>query len=495
MAVGLPGQQKCAPCHPREVTAFAASPMGRSLSDPAKQAAGKVEHQKSGSQVSIGLVRGAMEHRLDHRGLTARHEVAYSVGAGQVGYSYLVRIGAYLFQSPVSYYTQTHSWDLTPGYESESVLDFDHPVLSGCLFCHTGSVRFARGSKNQYEKDALSPISCERCHDASEEHIRRPVVGTILNPAKLKGAARDSVCEQCHLEGETRILNPGADWWDFKPGAATEQVFATYVRSFSDRRIPAVSQAEQLRQSACSRGSGGKLWCGSCHNPHGKQLDTREVCLSCHASLFASAKHAPAAECKSCHMPPLRATNVAHAALTDHRIPRRPGPSQAKAASERPLIAWREPAANVRQRDLGLAFYEAGATHQDWADLERGYNLLKPLAASSAGDVDVEAALGSMLAGMGEADAAVGYLEKACLRSPDDARLRFLLGAALAGQGRLPRAATELEQAIRLDPSMQAAYEQLAAVYGRMGNEAMRRRTIDSYLKFMPDSIRFRLKR
>jgi hypothetical protein len=64
--------------------------------------------------------------------------LAYSVGAGMVGYSYMVRLGRYLYQSPASYYTQTKSWDLTPGYETESNLDFTHQISSGCLFCHTG---------------------------------------------------------------------------------------------------------------------------------------------------------------------------------------------------------------------------------------------------------------------------------------------------------------------------------------------------------------------
>jgi len=39
----------------------------------------------------------------------------------------MVRLGQYLFQSPVSYYTQTNRWDLTPGYETEP-----HHLSSGC---------------------------------------------------------------------------------------------------------------------------------------------------------------------------------------------------------------------------------------------------------------------------------------------------------------------------------------------------------------------------
>jgi len=44
------------------------------------------------------------------------------------------------------------------------------------------------------------------------------VPGSIVNPAKLQQAARDSICEQCHLAGEVRIPNPGKSMADFQPG-------------------------------------------------------------------------------------------------------------------------------------------------------------------------------------------------------------------------------------------------------------------------------------
>jgi len=42
-------------------------------------------------------------------------------------------------------------------------------------------------------------ITCERCHGPSEKHLADPRAGTIVNPSKLAPAARDSICEQCHL--------------------------------------------------------------------------------------------------------------------------------------------------------------------------------------------------------------------------------------------------------------------------------------------------------
>ncbi|MGC9951843.1 MAG: hypothetical protein ABSF64_36315 [Bryobacteraceae bacterium] len=128
----------CARCHPSETAAFEQSPMGKSVGPPSVFAAGRIVHKLSGSTVTIQQRGPALEHRLERRGVVAAYPLAYSVGAGMVGYSYMVRLGRYLYQSPASYYTQTKSWDLTPGYETESNLDFTHQISSGCLFCHTG---------------------------------------------------------------------------------------------------------------------------------------------------------------------------------------------------------------------------------------------------------------------------------------------------------------------------------------------------------------------
>ena len=217
----------CARCHPSEAAAFERSPMGRSVGPPSVFAEGRVTHKLSGSTIAIHRDGSLLEHRLERSGAVAEYPVAYSVGAGIVGYSYMVRLGQYLFQSPVSYYTQTQSWDLTPGYEAERHLDFTHQISSGCLFCHTGSVNLIGRTASQFGDPPFTPISCQRCHGSPAAHLQNPIAGSIVNPAKLAPSRRDSVCEQCHLEGEVRILNPGRDWWDFQAGQAAESVFVT----------------------------------------------------------------------------------------------------------------------------------------------------------------------------------------------------------------------------------------------------------------------------
>jgi predicted CXXCH cytochrome family protein len=494
-------QEPCARCHPSEVAAFKQSPMGRSIGPPSVFEEGRIIHKLSASTITIQKHDSQLEHTLERRGVIAKYPVAYSVGAGIVGYSYLVRLGHYLFQSPVSYYTQTKSWDLTPGYETDSHLDFTHQISSGCLFCHTGSVNLVKGTDNQFGDPPFTPISCERCHGSAAAHLKNPGPGSIVNPAKLAPAARDSVCEQCHLEGETRILNPGRDWWDFNAGQTTESVFVTYLRPADRGTLRAVSQSELLARSRCARESGGRLWCGTCHNPHGGTQGNQEnraqaiqkVCLSCHSDLFAAGRHKPAEECVSCHMPRLRPTNVAHSAVTDHSIPRKPHGQQFKDGDNPELKAWREPDPALVRRDLGLAYFEMASASHAGPDLLQAYQILSQLSPHERQDPAVEADLGSILLAQAQTQLAIQMFSRASAQQPSNARYVYCLGTALERAGKTEEAVKELKRSIELDPSRPDAYLELAALYKKAGRETESRNMLREYLRFMPQNLQLRL--
>lgn len=496
LAIGR-AEEPCARCHPSEVAAFERSPMGKSVGPPLVFAEGRIVHKLSESTVTIHASGPLVEHKLDRRGVVAKYPVAYSVGAGIVGYSYMVWLGRYLFQSPVSYYTQTKSWDLTPGYETEAHLDFTHQISSGCLFCHTGSVNLIGGTANQFGDPPFMPISCDRCHGSPAAHLKKPVPGSIVNPAKLTPSRRDSVCEQCHLEGEFRILNPGRDWWDFQPRQAAESIFVTYLRTAARGTLRAVSQSELLAQSQCAKQSGGRLWCGTCHNPHANEKDRvhalQQVCLSCHSDLFAARRHQAAAECVSCHMPRLRPTNVAHSAITDHMIPRIPRAQQPdRGGANEGLKAWREPDTELVRRDLGLAYFDLAATTQTISDLQQAYQILSQLPLQERQDPAVEADLGSLLLKQGQTQLAIQMFARASAQQPSNARYVYCLGAALESAGKMDGAVKELKRSIELDPSQPDAYLELAQLYGKAGQGAESRKAIQKYLLFMPQNIRLR---
>ena len=439
-----------------------------------------------------------MLQALTSHGLTAEYRVAYAVGAGKVGYSYLISLPPFLFQSPVSYYSQAGVWDVTPGYEPEHTLDFTHPIVEGCVFCHANRPNLRAGTQNKFNEPALTPISCERCHGSTAAHLAKPVPGSIVNPAKLAGAARDSVCEQCHLEGEARILNPGKHWHDFEAGEPLEAVFSTYLN-----RVPAtegkkaVSHAEQLSLSRCARESGGRLWCGTCHNPHSevayRAQDIRNTCLGCHAQLFTAQKHKPADECVTCHMPKLRPSNVAHAAITDHFIAlpdsgNKPGPPQPGTTG---LSAWRDAGGELAERNLALARFQIAAGTKDSHQILRAYETLSHLPKQDR-DPEVLATLGSILLEQGYRDVGVSLYKQAVAAEPGNARYAFVLGAAYANQGQQTAAIEELRHSIVLDPSSPDAYRKLVDIYDKAGQPAQSRQVIKDYLKLMPQNLEFR---
>ena len=170
---------------------------------------------------------------MERGGEVSEYQVAYVIGSGSHAEGYLIQIADHLFQSPICYYTNRRAYDLAPGYERISDPDFTRPVGEECVLCHSGRPLHVAGTANRYTPPVFTEeaISCERCHGAAEEHLRRPVPGSIVNPARLAPAARDSICEQCHLAGVTRILNPGRSFEDFRPGQRLEEVFTVYVRA------------------------------------------------------------------------------------------------------------------------------------------------------------------------------------------------------------------------------------------------------------------------
>src|SRR6185436_14326297 len=100
--------------------------------------------------------------------------------------------------SPVSYFAQRGDWGVSPGYEAAPMLDFDRPITTECLFCHSGEVRTVGTASNRYADPPFVSlgITCERCHGSAGDHPKNPSRRNIVNPARLDQRARDSVCEQ-----------------------------------------------------------------------------------------------------------------------------------------------------------------------------------------------------------------------------------------------------------------------------------------------------------
>jgi Tetratricopeptide repeat len=469
--------------------------MGNSIGLPAALPVGRITHELTGAVITIDRHNSQMIQRLAGD-LTAAYPIAYQIGANRVGHTFLVQIGSYLFESPASWY-RSHGWDFSPGYANEPELDFDRLVDARCLFCHSDRPEFSGAEGHRFSKGQLSAISCDRCHGPGEEHARHPSAANIVNPVKLTPTARDSICEQCHLEGMTRMLNPGKRWLDFQPGEVFEQVAVTYLGSRQGRTAHAVSQSEQLASSKCMTASGERLWCATCHNPHKQKTEATEVrvaCVSCHPSLSKAAHPAPPSECVSCHMPRLTADDIPHAANTDHSIPRQPRRfDQAGNAAPDTLVPWREPPAEFRDRDLGLAEIIAGDRYRSAALHESGTRMLEQLPVTAD---EKDAKLLTALAGdaleKGNVERGLALARRAVESAPDSGLAAFVLAKALRQTGDIAGAEREYQRATEVDPSSKEPWIELVKLYQAQGQVKDSLATIDRYLEWNPQSIIFR---
>jgi tetratricopeptide (TPR) repeat protein len=444
-----------------------------------------------------------MLQRIERGGLTGEYPIDYVVGSGNAGFSYLTKIGDRLFQSPISYYARRDIWDMAPGFEKYPAPEFNRSVQTECMWCHADPLRSDDGVVGLPESaiDEHVAISCARCHGPAERHLAEPMSGNIINPAKLPLIERDSVCEQCHLSGEARVLNPGKDFPDFAPGMRLEEVFSTYLYELpagdADRQaLKVISHAEQLRLSACAQASGGRLWCGTCHNPHEDPASSPGFhgakCLSCHAGTLEAEHASQSKDCVRCHMPRQPVYDGGHSSFTNHRIARRPQADAGRPAPGQLLQAWREPEAALQQRNLGLAHIKAGDAHRSEQHYNEGYRLLAGAYEKFSDDPDVSSALGRMLVLKGAVKPAEAMLEKAVHLQPANATAYLHLAVARRAAEETSGAIEALEAALKTDPYLIPAYQMLAKIHADSGDEESRRRTWQRYLEVFPRSINAR---
>lgn len=486
LSCGLRADQPCASCHPKEVEGYAKSGMARSLAPVTNTPVapdGSFEHAFSQTRFVIHSAKQSFS-RKDESG---EESAAFVIGSGNHAFGFLVEVGDRLFQSPLSYYTKRQIWDVAPGYEQDPHPDFSRPVTAECVFCHSGKPLPVTDSVNRFQPGMFAEygISCERCHGDATAHLKNPVKGSILNPASMHGTARASVCEQCHLTGETRIPNPGKTISDFKPGQVLEDFYTTYVAAQAQgESIKVVSHAEQLALSMCARKSGDKLWCGTCHNPHDKPAQPaayfRDRCLSCHAATLDVAHAAPGRDCVGCHMPKSPTKDGGHTAFTNHRIARNPE-ADSNAAQPDTLNAWRDPGPALRDRNLALALVTVGLETKSSAEVIRGYRLLNQVVKSFPDDPAVLTSLGSVLMKGKQPAEALKCFERAASTKPNYAPYYVDIAAALVAADKPAEAVQPLKKALALEPLLEQAVELLGEIYTEEGRTKEAEQLIETY--------------
>jgi hypothetical protein len=473
------GAGRCQFCHPSQVEGYARSAMAHSLRRAGQEPEGTVNAPEA--KITMYSSPTGYWQRLQSGGEVTNYPIDYVIGSGNHASGYLLNLAGHLFQSPVAYYSSRHAYDLAPGYEDLANPDFTRPIAEGCLYCHAGSALHIPGTSNQYRSPAFSAeaITCERCHGSAEKHLSDPRAGTIINPAKLELAARQSICEQCHLLGVGRVLNPGKKFGDFRPGQRLEDVFTTYrnvsPQGADGEKFKVISHVEQLARSTCERSSNGQMWCGTCHDPHNTPAQPvqffRSKCLSCHQEKFPSSHPDQQSNCIGCHMPRRDAKDGGHTAFTDHRIQRRPA-AQPALPDHTDIAAWREPVPDLQKRNLGIAYVNVGAERRSPPLVVRGYRMLTEVQDQFSTDSAVFTTLGTaLLLGKQSSEAELAF-ERALQLDPDSVAGETNAASAYLQAGDIDRAVFHLERAVTMDPLHLPADMPLIDLYKRQGNVA-----------------------
>jgi tetratricopeptide (TPR) repeat protein len=352
------GMQMCRNCHADVYDTYIQTGMGQSFgsADWHKTAAkfGKehIIYDKEKDMHYYPFLKDSilfvLEYRLEGEDTTYQRleKIDYIIGSGHHTNSHLLNRNGYIYQAPITYYTQDGKWDLAPGFEDGNNKRFDRAILSECMTCHNHYPTPASGSENKYHKVPLG-IECERCHGAGGLHVQEKLSGkkvdtskaidySIINPRHLPIDKQMDLCQRCHLQGIT-VLNEGKTFYDFKPGMALADVMNVFLPRFtdSDKRFIMASQADRLQLSECFTVS-GELSCITCHNPHHNVHATDKnrynaSCISCHNPKTTKSKLFDCSEtplerdkladnCVQCHMPKSGSIDIPHVNISDHFI-------------------------------------------------------------------------------------------------------------------------------------------------------------------------------
>ena len=502
---GYVGNEACARCHSAIYESYKNTAMARA-SGPAEQnlISGDFTHQKSAVRYRIYKEDGRVWLSFDRSGVSpvsGKRELLFYIGSGRRGRSYLFTTNGFWFESPVNWYADEHVWDMTPAYQNVKEIPLNLPAQPSCLQCHmSGMQPPLKGTENRYPEPIFeyNGVICERCHGPGSAHVRG---GPIINPAKLPPARRDSICMECHLEGNVAVERAGRHPYDFRPG----ELLSDYVRHYvltggPAKNLGAVTQVEALLQSECKRKSGEAMSCTSCHNPHSSPAAEQRVsyfrgkCIACHAEGLAAKHYSNQPDCTQCHMPGSLSADIAHTQVTDHRIPRHsekqpPQPLsdlQANLSSPRLVPVPDAPEAEQDIRDLALAWESLARTGTSGAASE-AKRLLSSAVLQSPHDPILLSALGYIEQKRGAINGARDLYEKALALDPDLIDAAANLAVIEANQGRLREPLRLWQSAFERAPARSAIGLNAARMFCASGEFNAARSVVLRVLEFDPD--------
>lgn len=458
--------------------------------------------------------------------------IAYIIGSGHHTNSHIVNFNGYLFQAPITFYTQRRQWDLAPGFEGGFNSRFTRIITMECLSCHNDLPQHVAGSENKYSAVPLG-IGCERCHGPGSLHVKEKMAGkivdtstgtdyTIVNPRQLPVNLQEAVCERCHLQG-VAVLNAGKSFADFRPAMQLSDVMHVFLPREKDKFLMA-SHADRLRQSACY--ASGEISCITCHNPHvsvkADQTDRfNNACKICHGSTVIARESrsnrddrgnlphaAPACSaspqarqlkqdnCSGCHMPKSGAIDIPHVSITDHNI-QIPGKPRGNSFSNGlTCMTTGDPSPLLMARGY-LRFYEGFTSNPAYLDSAEHYLNLSDEPMADEVDAWIELhylrgdfgkvvstskqvngitdaytlfRVGDALLEMGKTAEALTWLNKAVAEMPLNLEFLNKLGSAQFSAGQLPSARATFQKIILENPKDPRAHYNLGFTALNLGD-------------------------
>ncbi|WP_188934846.1 multiheme c-type cytochrome [Puia dinghuensis] len=240
------------------------------------------------------------------------------VGSGKRGQTSIYWFQNYLFQLPLTYFTETNEWTISPGYSRK--VDFNRSITSRCLECH--STYFQETTNKDSKADEFSKtnfilgVECEKCHGPGLEHIafheKNPGGKSghaIFNPAK--GSRRQSLdlCRLCH----GGALSKSRPSFSFQPGDKLFDFFQQDTAKPVSEIDVHGNQYGMLAASKCFKNS--EMTCLSCHDGHkNESMQAAQFyvkCETCHKSASHNTCKLTSTvsqdflktNCINCHMP------------------------------------------------------------------------------------------------------------------------------------------------------------------------------------------------
>jgi hypothetical protein len=552
-SVGYVGSKACAApgCHEDIGRNYPATPMGHSMA-PANTPAelGRVTqpvtvfNAKNNRYYQVyqdgaNLYQSAYE--LDKKGrkeYSVTHKLDYVVGSALTGYSYLFRIGPWIFQAPLSYYSHSGQWELSPGYNSDDI-GFTRPIGTGCLLCHNGQPVAEPKRDGMYKEPPFRfgelAIGCETCHGPGELHVRemqtkkdhplgaQEVDSSIVNPAKLSSRLADDLCRKCHQSGDAVVFLPGKDYLDYRPGTPLSQTMIFLKRPVKEQQRAEANRLEtlppvrgsletplwwknsSLELSKCYQSSHGRLTCTSCHSihhtpkPEDEPAYYRGKCLACHnersCKLAVDSKERVQAvdNCTGCHMEKRPVAGIAHSNDTKHRIVGYSGQPLPDVAFEQPkadlpgMLWLNRPAGESLPVRTQLEAYWVIAS-KDRSLVPYVFQKLDELSKSAPNDPVVLNCLGAVaLSEKKDNVKAAAFFSRALKLGSEEPTTYLNLATALENLGDNHGAEAVLERGVGAYPHSGPLVASLAQQYFNNGQTWRALDVVRRYRKFFPE--------